>query len=69
LFLSPLHFGVVSFFIRGSCFEPTIEGYDNALLVIGFGLPDVIAFVEYGASVASDFNNGGQHNAGAPLST
>jgi hypothetical protein len=32
--LSPLCFGVASFFIGGLCFEPTIEGCDNALLVL-----------------------------------
>jgi hypothetical protein len=59
--LSLLYFGVASFFIGGFCFEPSTKGCDNALLVIGFGLPGIIGFIEYGASVASDFDSGGRY--------
>jgi hypothetical protein len=56
--LSSLRFGVASFFIAGLCFEPTTEGCDNALLVVGFGLLGIIAFVEYGDSIIGNFDYG-----------
>jgi hypothetical protein len=34
--LSPLHFGVASFFIGGLCFEPMNEGCNNAPLFVAF---------------------------------
>jgi hypothetical protein len=54
---SPLCFGAASFFIGGFCFE-LMNIVCKRTIIHGFGLPGITTFVEYRASVPSDFDDG-----------
>jgi hypothetical protein len=58
--LSPLHFGVASFFIGSLWFEPMNKGYNNAPSFVALASRHNSFFIKYGASIASNFDDGDQ---------